>query len=310
MSGKNLEPKYRSVSDIKGKLMQPALTSHYEVYFHPPSEKLSKFINYGKDLRINNELTDLLSLSCSEASLPGSTLATHELNNDFTGVTQRHAYRRLYDDRADFTFYVNHEYTQIRFFETWMRFITGEDIKTANTLGRSYRVSYPKYYKTTINITKFERNIGIVGKDGKTSPNPHKGSKDKGARKIVYSFFNAFPVSVNSMPISYDVSQLLKITVSFSYDRYVAGDSSFLGTYSDEPRQTSATGAPKNPFELSPEKLSEINMSAFSQNINLGNFSPGTFTNTAFNPNYINESDIFSPGGAVDRAIGSSEPLF
>ena len=44
---------------------------------------------------------------CHEASLPGSSIATNEIKDDFTGVTERHAYRRLYEDRADFTFYVD-----------------------------------------------------------------------------------------------------------------------------------------------------------------------------------------------------------
>jgi hypothetical protein len=59
--------------------------------------------------------------------LPGSSLATHENNSDFTGVTEKFAYRRLYDDRIDFTFYVDAEnYLPIRFFESWIKFIVGE----------------------------------------------------------------------------------------------------------------------------------------------------------------------------------------
>ena len=38
---------------------------------------------------------------------------------------------------------------------------------------------------------------------------------------IEYEFLNAFPISLNSMPISYDTSQLLKCTVSFAYTRYI-----------------------------------------------------------------------------------------
>ena len=52
-----------------------------------------------------NYRQDQLNLLCAEASLPGSQLATTELTGDFTGVTERHAYRRMYDDRIDLTFY-------------------------------------------------------------------------------------------------------------------------------------------------------------------------------------------------------------
>jgi hypothetical protein len=61
---------------------------------------------------------------CSEATLPGSNLATFEINDNFHGVTERHAYRRVYDDRIDLTFYVDADnYIPIRYFETWMKWI-------------------------------------------------------------------------------------------------------------------------------------------------------------------------------------------
>ena len=43
-------------------------------------------------------------LSCSEASLPGSQLTTLEQTYDRTGVTEKFAYRRQFDDRIDLTF--------------------------------------------------------------------------------------------------------------------------------------------------------------------------------------------------------------
>lgn len=64
-----------------------------------------------------------------------------------------------------------------------------------------YRVNFPNSYKATIFINKFERDY-----DG---------------RILVYKFINAYPISIDSMPISYDSSQLLKCTVSFNYSRYV-----------------------------------------------------------------------------------------
>ena len=36
-----------------------------------------------------------------------------------------------------------------------------------------------------------------------------------------YKFINAYPISINSIPVSYDSSQLLKCTVSFTYSRYI-----------------------------------------------------------------------------------------
>ena len=69
---------------------------------------------------------DRINLLCSEAVLPGSNLATFETNNDRTGVTERFAHRRIFDDRIDLTFNVDAgRYSPIKFFEEWIDYITG-----------------------------------------------------------------------------------------------------------------------------------------------------------------------------------------
>jgi hypothetical protein len=280
-------PEIRTVSKIKSALLQPALTSHYECFFDIPNTfpssrqgTVKKFVE--ASVPVN---TELLILSCSEASLPGSNLATHELNNDFTGVTQRHAYRRLYDDRADFTFYVNNEYNQIRVFERWMQFISGEQQATAPDLNTFYRVSYPKSYKTTIYITKFERTA--KPKTGKGSQNETNGSSYN-SKKLYYSFFNAFPISISSMPVSYESSSLLKCSVSFTYDRYLCSPQNLSAGRPGEPGAPStATGVP-NAFNLSPEIQAAVNSNSIYQNINLGNLSAGSLTNPNVDPSILN----------------------
>tara|TARA_R110000868_G_scaffold298903_2_gene559075 strand:- start:12249 stop:12926 length:678 start_codon:yes stop_codon:yes gene_type:complete len=185
--------------------MQPALTSHFITTITFPEKVIERLNENG--LTGGSDISDTLAISCCEASLPGSSLATHELNNDFTGVTQKHAYRRLYDDRADFTFYIDQNYAQIRVFETWMRYIVGEQNAFGEGNNISYRVNYPINYKSgAIYITKFERDYGIT--------------KSKNVL-MTYAFINAFPISINSIPVSYDASSLLKCTVSFAYDRYI-----------------------------------------------------------------------------------------
>ena len=95
-------PRPKGVSDVVSNLLQPSLTSHFDVLIGLPSSslgtRLRRFLgpNQGK-----------LHLMCSDAVLPGSQLATTEMNNDFTGVTERHAYRRIYDETIDLSFYVD-----------------------------------------------------------------------------------------------------------------------------------------------------------------------------------------------------------
>ena len=68
-------------------------------------------------------------------------------------------------------------------------------------------------YKGQLEITKFEKNLEAK-----------RGSADRIRRAIplTYSFINAYPLSISSMPVSYDASSLLKCNVSFTYSRYSA----------------------------------------------------------------------------------------
>lgn len=209
-------PKKYTMSDLKSRILQPALTSHYQISFTVPSNSTNSCAGYIKNQRgidtsaINIE--DYITVPCTEASLPGSRLATHELNDDYTGVTLRHAYRRLYDETANFTFYVDAQrYYIIRLFEAWLSYITQEGVEMGReTAHYSHRMSFPNNYQTdTLSIIKFEKDYqqGIGG--------------PKGAGSVNYRFKNAYPVNISAMPLSYDSSQLLKCTVDFNFSRYV-----------------------------------------------------------------------------------------
>jgi len=236
--GQIISPQKKTITQIKHKILQPALTSHFQCQFIIPSE-VGKQLGYN-DLTANSELDDTLTISCTDASLPGTSLATHELNNDFTGITQRNAYRRLYDDRAQFTFYVDQNYIQIRVFEIWMRYITGEQLSFGESNNVAYRANFAKNYKTTLYLTKFERDL---------------------KNYMSYTFVNAFPIQIDSMPVSYDSSQLLKCNVSFSYDRYVLSNPKASSTLiGDQPPKQSSTTGIANPIGAGTQaELNQIN---------------------------------------------------
>ena len=200
------KPNRKGVDRIKFSLLRPALTSHFDVYIGLPAALPSYVQQNG--ISYNSVNQERIQLSCTEASLPGSSLATHEINGDFTGVTERHAYRRIYDDRIDLTFYVDaQDYLTLRLFETWIKFIVNESIAGGGDSAEGvaspnyfYRMRYPsEYYSTQMAITKYERDYG---------------------NNLVYNFVNAYPISVSSIPVSYESSSLLKCTVSFTYIRY------------------------------------------------------------------------------------------
>jgi len=207
-SGSGPTPTIIQNFELKSKLLRPALTSHYICEFKPP-ENAAAFLAKGNSLFPGSDYSirenqELIRLSCGEASLPGSSLITNEINDDFTGVTERPAYRRQYDDRIDFTFLVDRNYKIINFFERWISYCVGENSQTdLDKKEYFYRVNFPKDYQTdSLYITKFERDT-------------HQGPA------LEYKFIRAYPISIASMPVSYDSSQLLKCTVSFTYTRYV-----------------------------------------------------------------------------------------
>ena len=151
-------------------------------------------------------------LLCCEASIPGSGSATHEATGDFAGVTEKMVYRRIFDDSLDLTFYVDANYQIPEFLESWHAYCLGET--QSGTFSRRgmlqrdgyYRMNYPDDYKGNIFLTKFDK-------------------EDKsGQPKMSYTFLDAFPQSVASIPITYNSSEILKTTVSFSYTRYIKED--------------------------------------------------------------------------------------
>jgi hypothetical protein len=211
----NISP--RPVSSLKNTILSPSLTSHFAVKIIPPAnDGFSKFIRSngrfdGFDLNKLNELT----LMCSDATLPGSSLFTHEVTNDYPGVTEKMVYRRQYDDYSSFNFYVDLKYEVIEFFESWKNFIVNEnDREVFRNYSASYRVKFREDYSGSIVITKFERSMGAVINTQDTTPT-------LSGPRMNYEFIQAFPISINSMPVSYENSTVLKCNVNFTYLRYV-----------------------------------------------------------------------------------------
>lgn len=200
-----IRPENLSVSDIKSRLLNISKTSLYRLTIPVPPVIAQKARSKG----VTSIDIDNISLLCSEASLPGSSLATHEVNNDYSGVTEKMVYRRMYDETLDLTFYVDREYKVVEFFESWINHITGIDQNFTRSAYKSpyvfHRMSYPETYKINMYLTKFERDHHSNGS----------------TTTLDYTFVYAFPISITAMSVSHDQSELLKCNVSFSFIRYV-----------------------------------------------------------------------------------------
>ena len=231
--------KRKTFDDIKSSIIRPSLTSYFAVEIPLPPGSLGSEL---QQLLGSDQGT--MNLMCSETSLPGSQLATLDITNDATGVTEKHAYRRQFDDRIDFTFYVDAEqYLPIRFFENWMGSIVNEDLDKVANNSTVYRTKYPNDYIANqgLKVYKFERDYSSV---------------------LTYEFFRSFPLSISSMPVSYDGNNLLKCTVSMSYIRYVqsgpsrlaggAGSSGLLDLIFGQNKESLLSDPNSNPFSFDP----------------------------------------------------------
>ena len=230
MSGPS--PTKLSINKIKSNILNLAQTSVYQVKLQPTSQAASFLENRGIYYPSDGEFIELL---CSDTNLPGSSLATHDVTNDYPGVTEKFAYRRIYDETIDFTFYVDSEYKVIEFLDGWMNYATGQGttFTTDEYVDRTrfYRMNYPNFYKTdNLYITKFEKNKDITF-------------------SMTYQFIGAFPVNIVSMPVSYEASNILKCTASFSYIRYIRTRSK--NSYPEPPVLPSPQD-PQNPTRTQP----------------------------------------------------------
>ena len=211
-----------SVSKIKANLLNVAQSSLYKMTIPIPTAVRST-------LNLNDGDYENINLLCSEATLPGSSLTTHEVNNDYHGMTEKMAYRRLYDETVGLTFYVDRNYKVIEMIEGWMDYITGiDDKQTYKNPYASYRMAYPSSYKANMSLTKFEKDQFT-----RDFSETRGGSRTTSRTVLDYTFVNAFPLSLTAIPVSYDGSEVLKCSASFNFIRYVMEKKKSLVTGGD-----------------------------------------------------------------------------
>jgi hypothetical protein len=189
-----------SISQInRSALSAPALTNLYQVDVTLDNQTLLSAINQLTGIRQDWFLRNV-GIACYDATLPTSSLATAEVKDNFQGINQQFAHTRFYTD-SSFSFYIDKDYRVLLFFEAWMDYISnGANVsEDDNRFYRRFR--YPNTYKCDgLQITKFDKNLD---------------------KKITYQFKNAFPKAMQSIPVSYGTAELLKVTVTFAYDRYI-----------------------------------------------------------------------------------------
>ena len=215
----NVRPRPYKTSELKSRITNLAQTSVYQIKIQPPSGLFSLLKETGRDLDYNRA-GENIELLCDSAVLPGSSFATHEPTNDYAGVTERMAYRRMYDGTLDLSFMVDRNYNVIEMLDGWLDFISGVGITGSRQAYKSrhanYRMTYPEQYRTELYLTKFEKDVSYPDDFGDVI----EGILDP-PKQLLYTFVGAFPSSLTSTPVSYGPSDVLRVNVSFSYMRYV-----------------------------------------------------------------------------------------
>ena len=197
----------QQISNILPKFQNVAQTNHYLVKFglpqgtvHDRNSLRGHLRSKGVDSRFQ---LDDIGLLCTTASLPGSAFATVNTVGDRQGVVERFAHTRNFT-QISLEFYVDNLYKSLKFLEHWMEYIGGASQPNVTEDAYYFRMRYPEDYKSNeTRIIKFERNY---------------------RQFLEYKFIGLFPMSLNSTKVSYDGAQVLKATCNFSYDRYIAGE--------------------------------------------------------------------------------------
>jgi hypothetical protein len=136
-----------------------------------------------------------LPLRCESAELPGRQLVTQDVK--IYGPVYKVPYQSLYQDII-LTFLENDTLGIRTLFELWMDRIFDS---STNIL------SYPNRYRVDMQVTQYD----VVS----------SAENSTGLDEVAtWNLFNAFPLSINQMPLSWTEDGFHRTTVTFAYEYY------------------------------------------------------------------------------------------
>ena len=231
-------PLYKKINDAQSDLFPLSLTAEFKVSlnlgFDNGTNGLSSWLT---KCGVANSPQDLARYDffASDVTLPGASFDMAESMGDRQGTIERFAQRRLYAPLS-VSFYVDANYNVLRLFEEWMNFMN----PIHNSSGRYegsfqgqngydqrnnyYKFRYPDEYKRNIIVTKFEKDFyqGLnmnetrIGRFAKS----RSGDNLIPGSLLMYQFIDAFPSNVVAIPLSYQGTDITKVTIEFQYLRY------------------------------------------------------------------------------------------
>lgn len=185
-----------------------SMSNMYEARFEGFSPELTKSLDLAgfKNLNTTAGAYSALTAFCEEASLPGMQAMTGQTTGVYMGEgAVNYAHTKSFTD-ITLGWTCDANLLPLKFVNKWMGFIFGDENTTTKTNGRLKinRVAYPETYQCRLIIKKAER-----------------GEKDSlSGVGGIYTLHDVFPYSIQSTPLSYGASTLLKVSASFYYRRW------------------------------------------------------------------------------------------
>lgn len=182
-----------------------AKSNLYSVYFNGSVIQSFSGIYGGLTSKISeasggSRVGERILLLCDEATLPGEQSNTGNVIR-YAGASPRYyPTNPIYTD-LQLSFICDAEMQALKFLIDWRKKIyapTEVDGEVSN------RLNYPSEYQADIFIEKNERDQ----------------TSDVGITSLKYQLFNAWPYAVDSIPLSYGSSQLVKVTANFYYTHW------------------------------------------------------------------------------------------
>lgn len=187
---------FRSSVNNKGVLK----SNKYLVQFKAPTYLIDRYPS-----------TELMSLRCETVSIPGfDFLSADGPPRMGYGAIEKHPYVPGFSGMS-LTFLMDSKSVIYNFFYDWTMSIVnfrgkgGTNYRNANSRWKPYEVGYKDYYKTDLNISVYD---GAKADDS---------SKMAGNEILSLQVYSAFPLGLPSIPLAWESSELVRLTVPFSY---------------------------------------------------------------------------------------------
>ena len=192
-----------------------SLSTSYRLYIQPTLDSngaLPWYKEWNSDKR-------WIELFCDEAQLPNVQAQTGLMTNRHLGEGPfQYPHTRIYSD-VTLGFLCDANMTPLKFFTAWHNFIFGGkgnefaptqiqptlnnfEQGAADPAGAPVRLQFPSEYAGIVRIIKTETGV-----------NADRPS-------IGYNLIDAYPYSIDSVPLAYGGSQLTKVTVNLHYKKH------------------------------------------------------------------------------------------